>query len=370
MDQHQHRIAVALSLACGLAPALSAQTQFSASGPNAAAIQGTVDSFRTALGTLNPNNPGSAGSGRREIDWEDVTDAQAARALLPGDFYNLTSPRGVVLTTVEPGYGFQVSADGLNSDMTLPEFGHITPSYTMSFEPFSGARMFSPRGTNVFDVVFRIPGDSHRRAASRAFGAVFTDVDLVGDASLEFFRGNESLGSFPVPATAGDGSLSFLGVDFGANIVTRVRVTCGTAALGDGAEDLTINQVNPDLVVTDDFIFGEPVALVPTIAGIAGNLGQLRVDIDGAIAQHKLEKQLLNELDAALAAVDRAFKKENNGKHDAATKLLKSGAQHLRQFEFQLDRKRAGLALDDDERVGFADRAATIGVDFATLIYG
>jgi PEP-CTERM motif len=61
-----------------------------------------------------------------------------------------------------------------------------------------------------------------------------------------------------VPAgTVANESLSFLGVDFGSNIVSRVRITNGNAALGPNEAGAL------DLVVMDDFLFGEPVAAVP-----------------------------------------------------------------------------------------------------------
>ena len=52
---------------------------------------------------------------------------------------------------------------------------------------------------------------------------------------------------------------SFLGVDFGTAVVSRVRITSGNAALGPGLTDGGIR----DLVVMDDFIYGEPVTAVP-----------------------------------------------------------------------------------------------------------
>src|ERR1700730_18120256 len=80
---------------------------FSGSGSSPAGIQTTVDAFRTDLGTLNPNVVGSFGSGRREINWDAVPDAFAAPNLLPANFFNVNSPRGVVFTTA--GTGFQVT---------------------------------------------------------------------------------------------------------------------------------------------------------------------------------------------------------------------------------------------------------------------
>src|SRR5438045_2386489 len=86
-----------------IASASGAGIAFSNSGANAAAIQTTVDSFRTALGTLNANVAGSFGSGRREINWDGVPDTLAAPNLLPANFFNVNSPRGVVFSTVGTG---------------------------------------------------------------------------------------------------------------------------------------------------------------------------------------------------------------------------------------------------------------------------
>src|SRR6476661_5439304 len=89
------------------APA-SAQVVSSASGADPASIQSSVDAYRASLGTLNPNVPGSTGSGRREINWDGVPDAFSAPNNLPANFFNANSPRGAVFQT--QGTGFQVSA--------------------------------------------------------------------------------------------------------------------------------------------------------------------------------------------------------------------------------------------------------------------
>src|SRR5262245_41254973 len=87
---------------------LAAAVVFEASGATPDDIRATVEDYRTLLGTLNPNVPGSFASGRREINWDAVPDAFAAPNNLPANFFNANSPRGVVFFT--RGSGFQVSA--------------------------------------------------------------------------------------------------------------------------------------------------------------------------------------------------------------------------------------------------------------------
>jgi hypothetical protein len=48
-------------------------------------------------------------------------------------------------------------------------------------------------------------------------------------------------------------------VKYDAAVVARVKITCGNAALGAGVDDIT-NGGAYDLVVADNFIYGEPRA--------------------------------------------------------------------------------------------------------------
>src|SRR5881275_2848402 len=106
----RHKLTIAMIGLLGF-PTLSigAPITFSSSGANPAAIQTTVDAFRTQLGTLNANVAGSFSSGRREINWDGVPDALSAPNNLPANFFNVNSPRGVVFST--SGTGFQVSGN-------------------------------------------------------------------------------------------------------------------------------------------------------------------------------------------------------------------------------------------------------------------
>jgi hypothetical protein len=252
---------IAFSLAsAGLALLLNPPTAkagpiiFSGSGSSPAGIQATVDAFRADLGTLNPNVAGSFGSGRREINWDAVADAFAAPNNLPPNFFNVNSPRGVVFTTA--GAGFQVSANAVNPTGTPVLFRNINSTYPSLFQTFSPQKLFTALGSNVLDVDFFIPG-STTPALTRGFGSVFTNVTLPSTTSLTFFDANNaSLGTF-FAQPGGVQSLSFLGVDFGNDVVSRVEITNGNAALGPN------EGPGVDLVVMDDFLYGEPVSVVP-----------------------------------------------------------------------------------------------------------
>lgn len=102
----------------------------------------------------------------------------------------------------------------------------------------------------MLDVNFYVAGTT-TAALTNGFGAIFSDVDLQGSTSLQFFDVNNlSLGTF----NAGISVFSFLGVSFGTPSISRVRITSGNGALGAGIND----GGQTDLVVMDDFIYGEP----------------------------------------------------------------------------------------------------------------
>jgi len=247
-----------LLMALVIVPPSYAVSVQQASGAKAADIQSAVDAFRTDLGgSLNPNVAGSLLSGRREINWDGVPDNLSAPNNLPGNFFNVNSPRGVILST--PGSGLEVSANAVNPTNTPVRFGDINAQFPPKFTVFSPQRLFSALGSNIVDVSFVVPG-SNTQAAVNGFGSVFTDVDLANTTSIQYFNAsNTSLGTFFVP-TAPQG-LSFLGVSGFADGVARVRITNGNGPLTGAAQGF-------ENVVMDDFIYGEPQAVqssTPTI---------------------------------------------------------------------------------------------------------
>ena len=111
------------------------------------------------------------------------------------------------------------------------------------------------------DVSFVVPG-SNTPAFTSGFGAVFTDVDVANTTSIQFFdTQNNSLGTFFAPVA--NNGLSFLGVFFNAGEqIGHVRITSGNAALGAGVTD---GVLGTDLVVMDDFLYGEPSAAAAAV---------------------------------------------------------------------------------------------------------
>jgi hypothetical protein len=224
-----------------------------------ASITATRDAFRTALGGgTTPGANGSFGGLRREINWDGVPAQFSAPNNLPSNFFNSNSPRGAVFST--PGTGFQVSGATVDAGAGQPaaaNFGNLDAAYTTIFQQFSAQRLFTPLGSIVTDVSFFLPGTTTPATVS-GFGAVFTDADIAGASTMQFFDASDtSLGTFNVPVgTVTSQSLSFLGVTFNAGErVARVRITSGNQFLGSRFNDGGAT----DLVVMDDFIYSEPV---------------------------------------------------------------------------------------------------------------
>ena len=238
-----------------------AQTVFSDSGADAASITATVDAFRNALGTLNAPDPVNNPDGRRQINWDAAPDFISAPNSFPGDFFNFNAnPRARGIEFATPGTDLQLSANAGSG--TDADFANINPQYADVFEAFSPQRLFTPIGSNIVDVTFFDPANNAQPALVDGLGVVFSDVDFIDVTRMDFYGENDAfLASFNVPnyvGTAADNEhFSFLGVQYDENIVSRVRIYAGTDALGPN-EDLN-NSI--DLVVMDDFIFGEPVAI-------------------------------------------------------------------------------------------------------------
>jgi hypothetical protein len=253
MKKHWLSVAIAsfgLTLMFNPGAASADPEVFEASGATPADIQTAVDAFRDFLG---PNNGigGTFPTGRREINWDGVPDAFSAPNLLPTNFFNSNSPRGGVFFT--PGTGFEVSANLVNPTNTPVRFGNIHPVYPALFSTFSPQRLFTALDSNITEQLFFIPGTT-QSATSNGFGAVFTDVNVDDSTKIEYLdvNGNLLFSRNVLPGPTNRGSLSFLGVGFDTANVFLVRITSGNRIL---------KTPSRDVVVMDDFIYGEPQAL-------------------------------------------------------------------------------------------------------------
>ena len=201
----------------------------SGSGSSPTAVTPVRDQFRIDLGGGTVSSPnGSFGGLRREINWDGVPAASAAPNNFPANFFNVNSPRGVVVSTA--GSGFQVS--GAARENAPGNFGNLNASYGSGFQSFTAQRLFTPLGSNVFDVSFFVPGTTVP-AVVNGFRLMLTDVDLAGTTSVRFFDVNGgSLGVFSAPPL--NSGLSFLGGFASDNQarIARVRVTLGNTPIG------------------------------------------------------------------------------------------------------------------------------------------
>ena len=234
-------------------------------------VTNAITAFRTLLGNpLNSSLPGQQPAGRRELTLDGAPgDPFVDSNAFPGDFFNPLNPaagygltRGSNFTT--PGTGFRLSGNNFND---------VNPTYAGQFNTFSPPRSFAPVGSNALTIFFRVAGAA-TPATVKGFGLVFSDVDLAGSASLEFFSGNTSLGVFTAPVRSDAGGLSFVGAHFDNSIVTHVRIANGQAALGAGVNDISSGGTF-DLVVLDNFMYSEPIPLTtitPTVVSATGSL--------------------------------------------------------------------------------------------------
>ena len=236
---------------------------FQAAGPDAASIQSAVDAFRAALGDNHGNNPGPLQKGRREINWDGGNPNLMDTTAPVNPFLVFLNTRGSQFKT--PGLGLsQAPPSGGAQGGLAVLFGN--PTYAKIFTAFSRSRLFTPVGSNITEASFSIPGTNGTApAAVRGFGAVFTDVDQPdgvlastkrGSTFIQFFdRNGRLLFSSFVAASPGDGSLSFLGIKFDDARIASVRIQAGDVAPGPN------DDKHHDIVMMDDFIYGEPELL-------------------------------------------------------------------------------------------------------------
>ena len=213
-------------------------------------VADTLNKFRAALGgSLNAPNSPPTDSGRREINWDGVPAALTSVDTFPATFFNVNSKRGAVFST--PGTGLRVDSSA---------FASVNAGLADQFKAFSPKKLFMAVGSNRLEVDFKLAGTT-TNGVVKGFGVVFSDVDKAAATRVEYFDANGvELASIASPAQLGAQGFTFVGAVFESAIVARVLITSGEAAL-----DATITDVSAggtqDLVVMDDFVYGEPQPL-------------------------------------------------------------------------------------------------------------
>lgn len=238
---------------------------FQAAGPNLASIQGTVTDFRNALGDpVNGNATQELAAGRREINWDGGVPPSEVTTSPVNPFNTFLNTRGAQFTT--PGIGLsQAPPSGGPQGGLVGLFGNST--YATTFRAFSPLRLFTPVGSNITDAAFFVAGSNGQvRAAVTGFGVIFSDVDQPDGSGPGNKRGNRGastlvqffgadgrlLFSSFVPASPGDGGFSFFGIKFNDPRIASVQITAGNVAPGPNDDE------KHDVVMMDDFIYGEP----------------------------------------------------------------------------------------------------------------
>jgi len=205
-------------------------------------IAGTLNAFRAALGgALNASNTPPADSGRREINWDGVPAAVTNVDNFPATFFNVNSKRGALLST--PGTGLRVDSTTFGSGG--------------QFKAFSPKKLFAAVGSNQVEVDFKLAGTT-TNGLVKGFGVVFSDVDLAGSTRVELFdSAGVRLADLEAPAKSGAQEFSFIGAVFASPVIARVLITSGDAAADAPVTDVSAGGTK-DLVVMDDFVYGEP----------------------------------------------------------------------------------------------------------------
>jgi len=159
-----------------------------------------------------------------------------------------------------PGSGFvQAPAAGLADTF-------FNPSLATTFQAFSPVRLFAPLDSTLTEVTFFVPGGGNIAAATSGFGAVFADVDSPdgggrgvrqskreGSSMIAYYDADANLlYKSVIPSSPGTATLSFFGIVFPEPRVAFVRITTGRKDPGEAPDPKV------DLVVMDDFIYGEP----------------------------------------------------------------------------------------------------------------
>ena len=208
-------------------------------------ITAGVTQFRTLLGALNPTRPASSRPGARN-QWDGVPAAFTNVDTFPAAFFNTNSPRGVIYATSGTGFA-SATTDTPTSARISPRVQRVQWDEAV-------------RQCRLTTTDFRCRRVQHAGAVT-GFGSVFADVGRSGKTTIQYFdAAGKLLASVSAPTRADSGPVvRRCGVRFPGR--GTFRIVAGESPLSATAIDISRGSGKPDLVVMDDFIYGEPHAI-------------------------------------------------------------------------------------------------------------
>lgn len=177
---------------------------------------------------------------------------------MPFDFFNKQVPRGAIFRT--KGDHFAVSDPPMGPPKDV-RFSSLNKRASRNFQVFSAKRLFTPVKSNIVTTYFKIPG-KHVRATVSGFGAVYVDVRKSHVTRMALYdRRGCRIARVNVPARKG--GLSFagvkvIGVKNAHGRIHRVKAPVAKVVMKLGDTPIVRHHKHGDIVVTDDFIYGEP----------------------------------------------------------------------------------------------------------------
>ena len=227
------------------------RTVVSATAKDRDGLQHAFSAFQGLLGGKNNGNDKAQHDGFRNINW----DAAGVPFDMPGDFFAATVTRGLTVSSSKGEFRVSNPADG--SDDKFDSINHMA---SKDFVDFSPKRLFTPIGTTKTVITFS-PAGKKGRATVNGFGAVFVDVDKRHSTWMTAYDKNGCIvyRDFVEPKNKG---LSFLGVTFGKDkgdsIIAMVVLETGNLAIDSRRKLRGHEGRKDDIVVMDDFTYGEP----------------------------------------------------------------------------------------------------------------
>lgn len=227
---------------------------------NAHGLKHTVNKFQSLLGGENNGaNIGPLKDGFRLINWDG-----GAPFDMPFDFFNTNAPLGALFFAKGNKFAISNPVDNMPKD---DKFDSINAKAAKNFIAFSEKRLFTPVKGNVVVTKFQIPGKKIPATVS-GFGAVYVDVNKRHTSFLELFdaRGCRIAKVYVPPKAKG---LSFVGLratyvqhhKYGKWYKVKAPVYKAVMKLGNTRISKHYPGYHSDIVVTDDFIYGEPQKL-------------------------------------------------------------------------------------------------------------